>query len=244
MKQGNDPSSFEYMELTFRYQSHSFLFVVVYRPPSSSMNVFIDEFRTLLEDTDVISQYVFIVGDFNIWMDDPNRNSTLLFRELLESHQLQNNVTSVTSSTEHMLDLIITDATKDIINNTEVEAKCTISPTHRLVSFCIPLLKSKVTKKIVFRNKSNFSPVLFIHEVCRKMDTDINSPCVHNNCVRIHDCKDCLVNIYDSIIKSMYENLCLYLEKDFVVKDNSPWFNGELMNLKREKGVKNANGIG
>ena len=85
-------SSFEYMEMNFKCNNQWVSFVVVYRPPSSNVSVFLEEFGSLLDLIDMVSLQVFIVGDFNIWMDVLDNRDTIKFSELLDSYQLLNNV--------------------------------------------------------------------------------------------------------------------------------------------------------
>ena len=174
-------SSFEYMEVNFKYLNQWISFIVVYRPPWSRVNLFIEEFGALLELIDMVSCKVLVTGDFNIWMDDPENRDTISFCELLETYQLHNGVRSATSSSGHMLDLIISDATSgNFISDVEVEKEFSISPVHKLITFQILLPKSQVTKTICFRNKATLRPESFIGGVNTKFNEDINNLCVHN----------------------------------------------------------------
>ena len=215
--------SFEHQEISFRHNSQSFLFVVIYRPPSTPVNLFIDEFGILLDRLDRVSQNAFIVGDFNIWMDDLGSYEAKMLCELLDTHQLVNNVRSLTTATGHMLDLVISHDLNHLIREMEVEENCTISPVHKLITFKINIPKSKVIKKITFRNKTDFSPVLFIDELSRKFENESNLQCTHNNLRQVRECIECLDNLYNSLIKREYEHYCPYIEKNIVVKDKSPW---------------------
>ena len=69
----------------------------------------------------MVSFKTFIVSDFNIWMDDHENRNTVSFGELLESYQLSNKVSSVTSSTGHMLDLVINDDVNNLMSGVDVE---------------------------------------------------------------------------------------------------------------------------
>lgn len=77
-------NSFEYIEVNFKCQNQWVSFVVVYRPPSSCIGLFMNAFSALLELINMVSFKVFIVGDFNIWMDDPDDLDKIRFCELLD----------------------------------------------------------------------------------------------------------------------------------------------------------------
>lgn len=58
---------------------------------------------------------LFIAGDFNFRMDLVHRNNTIRFSELLETFDLLQHVTESTHIFGHILDLIITRSTNDLI---------------------------------------------------------------------------------------------------------------------------------
>ena len=79
--------------------------------------------------------------------------------------------------------------------------------------------------------------MLLMNEVVllRKFENESNNQCTHILQNRVSECADCLVDLYNCFVTSEYENQCPYKEKNIVVKDRSPWFNGEILDLKREK---------
>ena len=86
--------------------------LVIYRPPlsstNSSMNYFIEEFSSLLEQYDIKSGSLLIAGDFNLHIDKIRDVSTANFINLLEAFNLRPRVTQATHRAGHILDLIIT----------------------------------------------------------------------------------------------------------------------------------------
>ena len=236
MKKSTQYMTFEHMEISLKCNGIPLLFLIIYRtPPRRNVPNFLEEFELLMEQIDRISQTVYIVGDFNLWMDDPSDREANLFKELLQNHQLVNNVWPITSTTGHTLDLVITDDTNTSISDLAVEECNTISPIHKMITFRLSLPKSKVTKNIFFRNKSDFSPSGFVTEVADKFNVEGNKNCIHDNSVTIFECSDCLVETYNKLLKEEYNNACPMINKTIVIKDQSPWFNGEILNLKREK---------
>ena len=228
--------SFEHIEVNFKFKGNCFSFIVVYRPPASNANVFFDEFENLLDSIDLLAKKVIICGDFNFWMDDNTISNTKIFNEKLAINQLINNTNTVTTSTGHMLDLVISDSINKSISDVTVEEKRRFTSIHHLISFHIPLLKEKQRKRILFRNKLDFNQTEYITAITEKFNTLLLSQCSHTErCVRKSDCVDCLMDLYTQINKSEYDARCPEVEKSIVIVDKSPWFNGETLRAKQEK---------
>ena len=116
-------SSFEIIEVNFKYQVCNLLFIIVYRPPNLSANDFFEQFDDLLENIEQITNKVISSGDFNFWMDRELDREKVRFTDLLEAHQLRNFVQNSTSSSGHALDLIISHMEGNFVQNIEIEEK-------------------------------------------------------------------------------------------------------------------------
>ena len=90
--------------------SRTFNISLFYRPPSPSINLFLDEFRLFLHS---ISPTTIIQGDFNI----PNPPMTLSLNKLLHSFNLTQHITSPTHVHGNTLDLIISPKSSNIITD-------------------------------------------------------------------------------------------------------------------------------
>ena len=141
-------------------------------------------------------------------MDNENRN-TVSFCELLESYQVSNKVSSVTSSTHHMLDLVPCDDASNLIDRVSVEEEFPISPVHKLTTFKLLLPISKVTKKIYFSNKVGFSGATFINDISKKF-YDITGECAHNEMEIKSNCVTCQTDIYNQLIMIKYNNVSCF----------------------------------
>ena len=111
--------------------------LVIYRPPSSSgnnsMNCFMEEFSSLLEEYVVKSGWLLIAGDFNFHIDNTSDVSTINFINLLEAFNLRLHATQATHRAGHILDLIITrNDDKSFIRNVDVHDS-TISDHFTLI---------------------------------------------------------------------------------------------------------------
>ena len=99
------------MGIQMKVLSKDVFIVVIYRPPSSSgnnsMNCFMEEFSSLLEDYVVKSGSLLIAGDFNFHIDNSSDVSTTNFIYLLEAFNLRLHATQATHRAGNVLDLII-----------------------------------------------------------------------------------------------------------------------------------------
>ena len=69
-------SSFEIIGAKLCLESASYIFVNIYRPPSSSIASFVDEFSVLLESLGTSTSDIFISCDFNIHVDNYDESAT------------------------------------------------------------------------------------------------------------------------------------------------------------------------
>jgi len=86
--------------------SASYVFINFYRPPSSSIGSFFDEFSSLLEDFATSPSEIYLSGDFNIRVDT-SESIAAQFLALLEIFGLEQTVDFATHEDGHTLDLLI-----------------------------------------------------------------------------------------------------------------------------------------
>ena len=115
-----------------------------------------------------------------------------------------------------------------------VDERCHFTSIHKLITFKVPGKKDKVRKKICFRNKSNFNPSEYVEVVINKINELLLTRCNHTEVCK-SECIECLMEVYNYITRIEYENRCPEIEKNIVVVDKSPWFNGETLSAKKEK---------
>ena len=136
-----------------------------------------------------------ICGDFNLWLDKVSEcNYVGEFVELLEAHSLVNSVINPTTKSEHIIDLVIHHKDHKLIKNVEVEPDCTISPFHRLITYCIDVRRSDVLrKKIICKDKTGFDAEKFIEDSIVKIRSeDVRCECTPNILSGNHDpCVNC-----------------------------------------------------
>ena len=75
-------TTFEQINVYVKPPGCSLNIIVIYRPPSTCINQFTDEFSTLLEQLVLSSGYLLIEGDFNIHVDDVGNSESANFLAL------------------------------------------------------------------------------------------------------------------------------------------------------------------
>lgn len=106
--------TFESVQVICEINKRKSTFIVVHRPLDSRAEVFIDKFRTYLESVDMVSANVFISGNFNLLIENPENSSAMAFIEM-DSFNLINKVNESTSLGGHMLDLVFNDIDCDFV---------------------------------------------------------------------------------------------------------------------------------
>src|ERR1700730_10467952 len=147
--------SFEHMLLRLTCATKSYLFLIVYRPPSCSKAAFLSDFALLLEDLATSPSEFVAMGDFNIHLDDPVDTYSTSLKTLLETFDLKQHISSPTHTSGHILDLLITKSTSSIsspgltefflsdhkavnfqISTTVIHSTCRTKKAHFIASFC------------------------------------------------------------------------------------------------------------
>ena len=140
----------------------------------------------------------------------------------------------ITSNTGHMLDLVFSEADKDLIVGVEVHDICVISPVHMVINFKLGIMiNSKQRRRIRFRNKRHLNREELLQKIVDEISRNTFDSCEHGR--ENISCQDCYISLFRSIAKSIYDNECPITETEIVVKDNAPWYDRELAWAKREK---------
>ena len=92
------------------------IFLNIYRPPSSKISTFFDEFQNLLEFFVPSPSELIITGDFNIHTDSDLTTSNKLSC-ILDNFHLKQHIYFPTHDDGHTLDLLITRTSSDIITH-------------------------------------------------------------------------------------------------------------------------------
>ena len=215
-------STFECVGSVITSSNSSFKLFVVYRPPSSSMSTFFTEFESLLEFHISANIDLIFVGDFNIHIDDLNDVNSIHFLKLLNTFNLCQHVSFPTQNSGHVLDLIITNASSNLV--TCPFLLDTYISDHKTVCVDIDLPKPNINK------------VTFSYRPINKINfTDFNQ-----------DISNAFSNIdnfnLDSLIDHFNSNMSLILDKYAPLKTvtvkprtSNPWFTS---NLRSERSIR------
>ena len=88
----------------------------------------------MLESVNNVPGRVLLAGDFNIHMDDKEDIDTIIMTDMLSSAGLRQHVNTATHKHCHILDLLITRDTDDIISNIKVPQRDL--PSHHSATRC------------------------------------------------------------------------------------------------------------
>ena len=198
--------------------------VNIYRPPSSSVTAFMNEFSEFTDTLNIPNRDLVIMGDFNLHVDDPDDSYGTQFCNLLNDLSLQNHVKVPTyKRSNHTLDLVIDSYThsylEPIVSDVEVCFTSSFSD-HGLVSYninCRPFFV-KVDTTIKFRKYNEVE--IFRDETRALLDT-IQTP----------DSLE-LTTQFNQVLISKREEFFPLLSKTITLCAASPWYNGS---CKRSK---------
>ena len=110
------PVSFELMATKLTSGNKETIFLNIYRPPSSKISTFFDEFQNLLEFFVPLPSELIITGDFNIHTDS-DLTTPIKFSCILDNFYLKQHIHFPTHDDGHTLDLLITRTSSDIITH-------------------------------------------------------------------------------------------------------------------------------
>ena len=77
--------SFELMEAKLTTGNRTFIFLVVYRPPSGQETTFLKEFAALIDSYITMAGHLILVGDFNMHWESPQKSCAVKLRDLLSA---------------------------------------------------------------------------------------------------------------------------------------------------------------
>ncbi len=217
--------SFECLDVTFA-SSNNIRTLVIYRPPCStvnglSVNLFLDEFSSLLEDV-VISTFDFLIlRDFNFHIDDKDDIHTKQFMDIIEWFNCKQLVTHATHVYRPILDLVIV---RDDLEDSFLNDLCVVDHAisdHSVINFCLNLTKPPRRKKVI---------------VCRKIKrinlNSLNSDIIESNLMS--DTSDCfLVKNYEHVLGSLLDKHAPMKRRTITIRPKAPWYNANITAAKR-----------
>ena len=221
-------SSFEFMSVTLMSKSRTFKLVILYRPPTlkkngPTFNTFLEEFPKLLEDVMLVKSDLFIMGDFNIHIDDPKSRNAVLFMDLLiAAFGLVQHIHQSTHKSGHTLDLLLSrqDRTPSDIDVTDI-----LMSDHYAVSFTLPTSKPPLPRKeLTYRRLKAIDMEAFACDISesRLLSLQTSDP-------------DELAEAYNSVLAELLNKHAPQKTKTVTVHPPAPWYNEEIMQAKRDR---------
>ena len=220
--------TFEFCEWKIKFQNTELLVVVVYRPPYSNknkwtVNEFIEEFGTYLENWITTPHKLLIGGDFNLHMENKNNVDANKFKDLLDNVNLRNHIWLATHELGHALDLIITREADNIIAS-KPEVMSFISD-HAFVKLRTTFQKEEyLTKVIKFRKTKDINMDRFKEDVCASDLMKMGNKSAQEKS-----------ELYDKTLSDLFDTHAPLISKTIKIKTSAPWYNQESRSLKRSK---------
>ena len=135
----------------------TFTVVAIYHPPSNCQGstdaTFIDQFMDLLTKLQTKYNYIIILGDINMHMDDPNNQNACILQDSINAFDLTQHVKIPTHNKGHTLDAIITTKSTGFNNVDEIIPGPYISD-HRLLILETTIDKIKPKRVLTKARKS------------------------------------------------------------------------------------------
>jgi hypothetical protein len=214
-------STFECIGSSIYTSSSSFRLIVLYRPPSSPLASFFEEFESLLELYAASSTDIVITGDFNIHVNTSNHHSNRL-SEILHTFNLKQLISFPTHSSGHTLDLLITHSSSNLVSFAFPQDNCISDHLSVIAQLDIP--KSKTSKTtFTYRPLKSIDTDLFSNDIKSAFSNyaslDINS----------------LVTLYNSTLSSLLDKHAPERTITCSPRSSNPWFSSTLLIEKRRK---------
>jgi hypothetical protein len=212
--------SFESMELLMTVSSTCIHLVVIYRPPPSKKNnstttLFFSEFSTYLESLSIASGRVIIVGDFNFHLESCTENSSLMFTDLTTSVGLKQHVSSPTHTSGHLLDLVLSRPSDNVVHSTKVSS---LISDHHAIHCSLNVSRPPLPQKtITYRN-------------LKKLDMEEFQACLQQTPLLLNPSSslDDLLNQYNTSISNVLDKLAPTKTRTVTLRPVAPWYNDSI----------------
>lgn len=222
----NTCESYEVATWLVRSAKFSLLLPVIYRPPSSSVTLFFEEFAEFVTHLSSYNHDYIISGDLNIHYNK-DTPATVTYKDLLSSLDLCQHVHCPTHRSENTLDHILTcNSSKTELDLTEPIDDLILSD-HSIISVQLSLVKDDILRKTTtYRPISKVNP-----ENVRNGLLSIVSSLMENGT----DPLESVVSQLNSDLTKLLDKLAPYKTKRLAVRTKHDWFSDEMSDLKREK---------
>jgi exonuclease III len=144
-------ATFEHLDMTISHANETIRLLVIYRPPSTNISNFIEDFSKITDQLNITGGKLLIMGDFNIHVDNVADKGAQSFQSFLNGNNLSQHVSKATHEGGHTLDLIITRPSELIIS--EIACDYSIRSDHATVICKMSIPKPLTSKQTIsYRN--------------------------------------------------------------------------------------------
>src|SRR5271156_2499648 len=212
--------TFEVLLIQLIAPSKSFLIATIYRPPGSLGN-FLTELSDLIST--LIAKYsdFILAGDFNIHVDTASDESSKKLSELLKNFSLKQHVKSATHIGRHTLDLVISKANTQLVQ--EVSVVEGISDHQGIL---VDLNVATQKRSVVSKTFHQFKKLDIV-----KFQQDILSSELYSN---PSSDVDALAEQYHHVVSSLVDKHVPVITRTVTSRPPAPWYTQEIA-LARQK---------
>lgn len=221
-------NTFECICVRFCHSGKSMKVAVIYRAGHAGTDIaFMTEFGLFLETFFIDSDFAFVCGDFNYWMDDPgSKPFSSEFINLLNANNCANLVTEATHIAGHTLDLVISSR-RSLVEMSDFLI-CPVDSAvsdHSFVKFNVNF--PEVVSEQILISYRNYKKI----NIRQMMDV------VANAVVNLDISRSCeeLVTELNDLFSSLSDRYCPIVQKKILIRPNAPWFNSAIRSLRSKR---------
>ena len=230
IKTSTQTHSFEILECSLKTKTVQYNFTLCYRPPTSkknkyTINEFHDEFHEFMIDLSTKRKNLYILGDFNIHVNDVSDKPARDFLEMIESLNMRQHVDTETHEAGNTLDLLISHRDDNLVENVQVE-NSHISD-HYTVIFDFQLEKPKPQRKTITYRKIKS---IDMHQFRSDIVTSNLTTKVENA-----ENVEKKMNVFTETLTNILDQHAPLTKKVVTVRPDSGWFTEEIRLSKQKR---------
>ena len=220
-------TSFEHIEVTTSIGNDCVRLVCIYRPPLNSRcsvptSQFVQDFSQYIDSLATSTGRLLVVGDFNVHFDKTNDQNTRMFRDAIDSLNLNQHINEPTHQKGHTLDLVLTRPDtcpiySVLVSPPSLSDHFPISVTVQFHKPCAKkvLITSRNLKRI---NQHEFQSDLSQCELITNPPENLTD----------------LVNMYNRTLIQLLDKHAPIQTKTIALRHNAKWFTEPLRKAKTE----------
>ena len=218
------PTTFEVLTVTLL--KPLLTLALVYRPPSTSIQVFLDEFADYLASLETFPGKYLISGDFNINVRDTCTSASKRFYDLLDNHSMRQYVVDATHRQGNVLDLVIARPDDDLLTSVPSVLDHQISDHHSVVFTIQGRLPDTDVTRSTGRDYRDINIENFKSEVKEAIENlPLREICDPNE----------LFEAYDAVLTHSLDKHAPLVTRRRTRRRKNPWDDDQLRALRRER---------